>query len=591
MIALLGLLSAYVLTPDIAPSDVTVLRTAELGLPGAPAEHVSLKHLVPGRSGAVPSAVYSVALPAALDRSRALALYVNSVTPHMSVLVGSTQVGSTRHSANKNSSTAFQPVLIALPHPLPESVNTLRLQMDGPVSNPLMLSSIWIGPLQSLGPVYEHRVLVRAHGALFMALLYALTALASFSFWLSDRSYVSPLWFALFCGAAAMTAWTGLITTEPVLPWAINLHFTIFFLTCSVVALTQFLFEKTLSRNRLTDQLLIGVLALAVVLGFGLYEDALPYFRYALVMDVVCALLGSYALWKVARAWLRMRDELNAILLIGATLALLLGLTTIAVTWTPTAEAEPYSVLYAPLPLIFAMGWVIIRRYARMHLRSEALNRRLAKRVARREQEVRQAYERVAQLERDQTIRGERDRFMRDMHDGLGSQLITSMRMAERGELTAQAMRDVLSDCLDEMHFAIESLKPGGDDLFNVLADYRYRLSARLEAAGIDLQWRVEPTALVRLNAQQIVQVLRIVNEAISNALKHSGASRLRITGQTLGDGYELVVSDFGSGGAFVRAGGNGLKNMQSRADELGARLQIDSNEQGCHIRLLLRAV
>ncbi len=591
MIALLGLLSAYVLTPDIAPPGVTVLRTAQLSLPGAPPQRVQLKYFLPGSSGALPPAIFSVDLPPTLDRSQPLALYINTAAPHLSVMAGATQIGSTRRSAHPNSATAFEPVLIALPHPLPASISTLRLQLDGPLSMPLMMSAVWIGPLQSLGPVYEHRYVVRAQGARFMTLLYALAAVASFSFWLSDRSYMSPLWFALFCGAAAMTAWTGIVATEPALPWAVNLHMAIFFLTCSVLALTQFLFEKTLSRNRLTDQLLIGVLALAVVLGFVLYEDALPYFRYALVMDVVCALLGSYALWKVARAWLRMRDELNAILLIGATLTLLLGLATIAITWTPSAEAESYSVLYAPLPLIFAMGWVIIRRYARMHLRSEALNRRLAKRVARRELDVRQAYERVAQLERDQTIRSERDRFMRDMHDGLGSQLITSMRMAERGELTAQAMREVLSDCLDEMHFAIESLKPGGDDLFNVLADYRYRLSARLEAAGIDLQWRVEPSALVRLNAQQIVQVLRIVNEAISNAIKHSGSNSLRVTGQAVAMGYELVVSDFGRGGAVVRAGGNGLKNMQSRADELGARLQIDSSEQGSHVRLLLRTV
>ena len=586
---------SYVLLPETAPSSVRVLRSAILIATDGHESSVHLKRFTQGVSGRVPDATFRFALPTESDRTVAQGVYLNTVEPHVDVRMNDRQIFSTRVSSHPHAITAFKPIFFALPHPLPADALALELRISGASGQGTMLTELWIGPLTALGPIYAKRDWIRTTGTHLMIALYALVGLSSIAFWLSDVHYLSTLWFGVFCAMAAGVAWTGLASTEPILPLALNLHLTIFLLSCAIAALAQFFFEKTHTRSTAKDRLLIGYLMIAAALAFVLFEDALPLFRYAIVMDSIALLVGLYVLFVLLRAWSKQRDSLTTALVAGCAITFGLGALTFFVSWLPGIErAETYSLLYAPLPLMFTMGWVIIGRYARARLRTEAMNRRLEKRVARKEIQISAAYAALATMRQTEIVRRERDRFMHDMHDGLGSKLITALRMAERSELTTRTMREVLSDCLDEMHFAIESLKPSGNDLFVVLADYRYRIEPRMEMAGITMKWRIDPTEAVALTSAHVVQVLRILNEAIANTIKHAQCRLIRVEGRPFTQLYKLSVADSGATGfdptvsPGSKQSGNGLANMKRRAAQIGATLTITSGIDGTVIALLL---
>src|SRR5271167_3975429 len=79
----------------------------------------------------------------------------------------------------------------------------------------------------------------------------------------------------------------------------------------------------------------------------------------------------------------------------------------------------------------------------------------------------------MAKLERDQATAVERDRILRDMHDGLGLQLISSLRLVEKHELSREQTAALLVEAMDEMRIAIDSVKPTGQDLLVMLGNLR----------------------------------------------------------------------------------------------------------------------
>jgi signal transduction histidine kinase len=587
--------NVYFAWPDQLPEGVLVVKRATYTAAGESTVQVSLPHIASNAKRDPYVARYDVQLPLALNASEPLAIYINSIEPLFYVTVDGGRIYSLLQSTNPHAVNNRKPHLIALPFPFDAAEKTISFHHVPRHYEGTVLGDVWVGPLAKLGAVYKKRYAVRVLGAQVMLAVYLLSAFGALAYWYTDRRFKDPVWFSIACFGLAWVTYSGLAVFEPRVSLPVLHHLTIFGVIVTAVALAQFCFEQTGLRTKTQDTVFQAIVLLAAISAFVLYEDKIP-FRYALAMNIVVVLMGIYLFVRLIKRWLRVHDVQSQALLVGVGLTLSLGAFTIGASWFFfETTLETYVVLFAPIPLLFVMYWLILRRYARSHLRSESLNRHLQRRVEKREREIRATSEQVQALIREQTVRAERDRLMRDMHDGLGAQLITSIRLAERGALSQSAMREVLSECLDEMHFAIESLKDTGDDLFAALADYRYRIEPRLDHLGIDLSWYVETSDRLQLTSVSVVQILRIVNEAVSNALKHSDSRRLRIAGNVDPTHYTLYVVDFGSGSAPNGVdrknslhGGNGLRNMHRRAESIGAHLQILSSADGTTVTIKL---
>jgi signal transduction histidine kinase len=129
-----------------------------------------------------------------------------------------------------------------------------------------------------------------------------------------------------------------------------------------------------------------------------------------------------------------------------------------------------------------------------------------------------------------------------------------------------------------------------------VLATVRHRLGSRLQNAGLDVRWEIEDLPpMPWLGPSQALQVMRIVQEALVNALKHAGASTVRLStrrvqGQSGAAQVAVIIQDDGVGfERTLEVDGRGLKHMALRAQQLRAELKIDSSsEDGTTITLLL---
>lgn len=189
----------------------------------------------------------------------------------------------------------------------------------------------------------------------------------------------------------------------------------------------------------------------------------------------------------------------------------------------------------------------------------------------------------VEQVSRERALAEERQRLLRDMHDGIGSSLIFAIKAIEQKRFDLDEASKVLRDCLDELRLVIDSLDPMGNDLVALLATLRYRLSHRLDGAGIELEWSVaDVPPLPWLNAPEALDVLRIVQEAVANAIKHAGGRKLRIAverndgvdGQATG--VVVLVEDDGQGLVVEQSpDGRGMMHMRQRAARLGATLEF----------------
>jgi len=117
----------------------------------------------------------------------------------------------------------------------------------------------------------------------------------------------------------------------------------------------------------------------------------------------------------------------------------------------------------------------------------------------------------------------------------------------------------------------------------------RQRLQPQLEAVGLQVDWHMdELPRMPGLTAHGVLQVLRILQEAVTNVLKHAGAARLEISGRVAAGGSVLTVADDGCGIDRATGGGRGLDNMARRAQALGARLEVRGSHSGTRICLLL---
>ncbi|MGE4240111.1 sensor histidine kinase [Ramlibacter sp.] len=183
-----------------------------------------------------------------------------------------------------------------------------------------------------------------------------------------------------------------------------------------------------------------------------------------------------------------------------------------------------------------------------------------------------------AELERQVEAR---ERLLRDMHDGLGAQLMTALRGLERGALTAAQASQALHDSLDELRILMDSADMG-HYLPGALAAWRHRWDHRLAAAGVALQWKIDESLDdVEVPGDIALQVMRIVQEAAANIVKHARARQMQVEARAVTvagrPGVRVVVSDDGIGlpPGRARAGARGLKNMARRAQQIGATLEL----------------
>ncbi|MCL4697771.1 MAG: sensor histidine kinase, partial [Burkholderiaceae bacterium] len=189
----------------------------------------------------------------------------------------------------------------------------------------------------------------------------------------------------------------------------------------------------------------------------------------------------------------------------------------------------------------------------------------------------------------EQVAERERKRIAADLHDDLGAKLLTIVHTSESDRISTLAR-----EALEEMRLSVRGLTGRPVRLADAMGDWRAETVARLNQAGIEGEWKSPDEAPQMLSSRAYVQCTRILREATSNIIKHSGASHCSITCATADGDFQLVIQDNGDGIAQQDVDarldkGHGLASMKNRAKQLQGQCLVESGPgYGTVIRLTL---
>jgi len=441
------------------------------------------------------------------------------------------------------------------------------------------LAEVEIGPLTELSGRYERQFFAAATLPWIGATLAAAVALLFGVLWLRRPDRLLAL-LTIAAGLWVARSAFFLVEVSPAYTrfWLLLLYYA---------AIGGFAVVITLSMLRLSGR--AQPRDEWATLGFGLFgplmlivtaQHAAPFLDqlWAPALIIMCGAAFGYALMQRIR-----RQAAPHPLLLGAVLLALVAalhdwLLTYGLVFTGTTLWLHWA---GPLVLL-ALATPLVDRFVRVLGEAETARAELETRVKEREQLLKRNYERLRESERLQVQAQERQRIMQDMHDGLGSQLLSSLMLVERGAVSQPQMVQLLRESIDDMRLAIDALAAEDAGLLSALGNLRFRMEPRLKAAGMDLIWdaRGLPEE-VDINPDSVLPILRIVQESLTNALKHSQARAVRvIVAVERGTDAEwliLKIADNGRGIVEERAGGRGLLNMRNRANRIGAQLKIDT--------------
>lgn len=250
---------------------------------------------------------------------------------------------------------------------------------------------------------------------------------------------------------------------------------------------------------------------------------------------------------------------------------------------------EEFYLLHLGIPaFLLVMALILLERFLKTLELADSMQDQLAARLADRERELLRSHERLRKLERLNAIAGERQRIMENLHDGVGAQLITSLMLVKGGRAGQSDMINLLQDCIDEMRISLDSLAMEDDDLLSMLENFRARISPRFSAIGLKLQWtdNTLPDS-ASIPPQCSLQILRVLQEALANILKHAQAANVLVSVGMEGESLVISVKDDGVGiDPSIAVKGHGIGNMRNRAERIGGSFAISGSDSGTTVRL-----
>jgi signal transduction histidine kinase len=453
-----------------------------------------------------------------------------------------------------------------------------------------VLSPVEIGPLAALRADYEMRRFLQVDVTRGLTLTLLIAASMVLAVWWRRRHDPQYLWFGLACLMWAVFS-AYLIVRDPPMPGPWFRALSHFAMDVWAVCLAMFVQHYLKRQSRRLEWLLMAYLALAAGLTLSpWFWPGLVYaFNHSLGFLLLCGLT-----WQLYRRWRQnhWREHYLLGIALGALVLaslhdLLLGLP--ADMFGPELarirlKYHFFSLHFAaPLVLLFLTGH-LGRRFTDALSQAESFNRELASRVEASANALAESYQRRTLLERETAAADERERIYRDLHDDIGAKLL-SLAIRAKQPQDADIARSALQDLRDVVSRSAHADVP----LSDLLADSRDEVRSRCKAAELPLVWN-QPDDLPERNmtAAEALNLSRILREAVSNVLRHSGAKALTFSVHFTQGEYGFALEDDGIGTA--RQPGRGMRNMQARAAQLGGRIEWFWGERGCRVQFTLPA-
>ena len=513
----------------------------------------------------VPNAVF---VPRAIMNAHA---YLNG---HWIGGLGSLEGNITRHW-NYPYLFQFSPDLLA------PGNNTLLIQVAGYKNYRSGLGRVWLGPNSALEPMYESSYLWQVTGSMLATLVAFASGVLLLLFARVFREQEGFFFFSLAVIVFAIRN-TGYFMDWIPLPhaqWGQLVHSLHAWFACLYgLFLIRYM---NLGWTWIPRGLVAYAIAVSLItLAAG--SEQILNFTFWLLLPVIPVVFVLNVLL-LSHSW-RTRNFEGAILGCSSLLFVLLSIRDLATMLNLLPIESILLSQYTGILLFVSACWVIFRRYRALLQELKTSNDSLNSELAIREQQLFRQFNLLRKIEQQRAQDDERRRIMQDIHDGVGSSLVSALNLSETKPLSQDEMRDVLQECLDDLRMAIDSLDPQSDDLLALLGNFRWRYERRLKASGVTLLWSVaDIPKLEGYSSRDLFDLLRIVQEIFANSLKHAKASKIELSVRwdEANDKVLLNISDNGVGMPQNTLGrGRGLAHMKIRAKAIRIELYTGRNSQ-----------
>jgi signal transduction histidine kinase len=525
------------------------------------------------------------------------AILSHCLRDRVAVYLNGTPVGRTFQRNDDLTTSWNDPIAVELPPALVRpGVNEIAVRLDTNGYHVPHACGLWLAPLGSALDWAERRKMVVADGPAVISLAILLFSIGMLGLWIARPKEVAAGWL----GAAGVIWWVRnlhyWVATAPMPPflfWDVTVLSLFGMMFCIYGFAAHFLGVP--GRSRVLRWLMV------LVVGLVLYKTAMAMIgREEAWSQFAAGIVGVALTVLLAQAAWRKPDLTRVSMLTAMVLGLAISLSDLAMFFRVESRDAWFAFYAQPYAGVLIFGvfiFVLSQRMLASLDAVETLNAGL-------EQSMRETTARLVASEearREMVVRlaldTERDRLMREIHDGVGSSLVMALARSRDRSMTQAETEALLQRCLTDLKLTVDSLEPVDGDVAALLASLRHRLGDDLARAGLTVDWRIDPSTppVVWLDPPRSLHILRIVQEALANVVAHAGADRVTLAvGPQVLDGVRgvtVTVRDNGRGlpVAAQATSGRGLAGMRRRAAAIGARLDVGAaSPTGAMVQLWL---
>lgn len=298
-------------------------------------------------------------------------------------------------------------------------------------------------------------------------------------------------------------------------------------------------------------------------LSYSIYSGKLILYLLPSILDCFIMLKARYSKWLIG------------IIFIGTFLASLIN-----------GDGE------GTLNLVYICTMIILLFYVSNENKEKVNAQALYDKLRVKEKELKEAninLENYASSIEELTLLKERNRISREIHDSVGHALSTAMiqlgameRIASKENSKLEPMtknlREFINESLKDVRRAVKELKPIEYNSFEGIFKVDELLKNFSNLTGVEVDFKTTGTPW-GMSSKQISNMYRIIQEALSNSLKHGRATKVKISFNFSEYGLAVVISDNGIGTDSIEEVGLGLKSIRERINELNGEVKFLSKD------------
>lgn len=530
-------------------------------------------------AGSIAHYQFTIANPAS---SETLYLYAPMLNERADVFLAGHKIDNAQ-SARMRGVMAGLPLLFAFPADLLEpGDNVLDLHLHAPPSVRGYMSPLYVGSAAELLPHYRSATFALEYLRLMIPAGQLLVALMVLAGWLYRRE--EPL-FGWLSALLLLSCFSYAGLFGDLLPaWVVPYAFAISMSAGVILVIIALLIDGS-RVPRCLKWTVLAIPASALLGPLGVISERGLTLAVAAPAAVASMLIATVI---TARAALFNANTEARLLLLPLSLTVVVGFYDLAIAAELVAGPVFLSIYYRPL-LMIGIAMILMRRLGISLQQLDNVNAYLTQQLQAQEVEL-QRLHREERREAAERVRGEeRQRLTSNLHDGLSGHLVSIIALAEREKTTA--IERAAREALEDLRLVIHSLDICDDELPLALSGLRERAERQLKRLGVELEWSiVRLPEISGVTPTHALSVLRIVQEAITNAIKHGRAGRILVRGDESGDGRARITveNDGLPFSADAACGGAGLNNMRRRIHQLGGELHIEPLPSGTRLHLFL---